>query len=155
MGRYRRNVAALLVNEEDRLLIAERLRYRDAWQFPQGGVDRNETEEEALYRELEEELGLAPAMVKVIEWRSGYRYEFPPEMRRFGRNIGQNQTYFLCRFLGRDHQIRLDNKVPEFRSFRWIKPEEFDLNWLPEFKRDVYRRVLWDFFGVGGERGAL
>jgi len=152
MARYRRNVAALLVNENDELLIAERLRHRNAWQFPQGGVDKNESDEEALYRELEEELGLPPALVKVVGRRSGYRYEFPPGMRRFGSNIGQQQTYFLCRFLGQDHHIRLDNKnnTPEFRKFRWIKPGEFDLNWLPEFKRDVYRRVLADFFGVEG-----
>jgi putative (di)nucleoside polyphosphate hydrolase len=151
---YRPNVAALLVNREGRLLIAERIRHRNAWQFPQGGVDRGEDPDEALVRELGEEIGLRPGLIEVVMRKGGYRYRFPKPMRRFGRNIGQEQTYYLCRFLGTDADINLKTSHPEFRSFKWIAPHEFRLEWLPEFKRAVYRQVMQDFFGVslpGGE----
>lgn len=145
---YRPNVAALLVNQEGRLLIAERIRHRNAWQFPQGGVDPGEEIHEALFRELMEEIGVRPEHIEIVLQKPGYRYRFPRPMRRFGRNIGQEQTYFLCRFLGTDADINLKTEHPEFRSFRWIAPHEFRLEWLPEFKHDVYRRVMQDFFGV-------
>jgi putative (di)nucleoside polyphosphate hydrolase len=145
---FRPNVAALLVNPEGRLLIAERIRHRGAWQFPQGGVDQGENPEETLLRELREEIGVRPELVEIVMRRGGYRYRFPRPMRRFGRNIGQEQTYFLCRFLGTDADINIKTAQPEFRSFRWIAPHEFRLEWLPEFKREVYRNVMRDFFGV-------
>jgi len=145
---YRPNVAALLVNQEGRLLIAERLRHRNAWQFPQGGVDRGEAPQAALFRELAEEIGVAPELVEIVMQRGGYRYRFPRPMRRFGRNIGQEQTYYLCRFLGVDSDINLRTAHPEFRNYRWIAPHEFRLDWLPDFKKDVYRQVMLDFFGV-------
>jgi putative (di)nucleoside polyphosphate hydrolase len=138
----------LLVNPEGRLLIAERIRHRGAWQFPQGGVDQGENPEETLLRELREEIGVRPELVEIVMRRGGYRYRFPRPMRRFGRNIGQEQTYFLCRFLGTDADINIKTAQPEFRSFRWIAPHEFRLEWLPEFKREVYRNVMRDFFGV-------
>jgi len=145
---YRPNVAALLVNAEGRLFIAERIRHRNAWQFPQGGVDSGEGDEEALIRELKEEIGVAAGLVEIVMRRGGYRYRFPDEMRRYGRNVGQEQTYFLCRYLGTDRDINLSTGHPEFRRFRWIAPHEFRLEWLPEFKREVYRKVMRDFFGV-------
>lgn len=148
MELYRPNVAALLVNQEGRLLIAERIRHRNAWQFPQGGVDRGEDPGQALFRELKEEIGVAPELVEIVMSKGGYRYRFPRPMRRFGRNIGQEQTYFLCRFLGTDADINLKTPEPEFRSFKWIAPHEFQLKWLPDFKRDVYLQVMQDFFGV-------
>jgi putative (di)nucleoside polyphosphate hydrolase len=148
-GRYRRNVAGLLVNAEGRVLICERRDYRNSWQFPQGGVDPNETLIEALHRELEEELGLEPHHYQILRQEGGYRYTFPNGAARFRRFIGQEQTYFLCKMLGRDADIRLDTHTPEFVNWKWIEPEEFQLNWLPEFKRPVYEAVLREFFGVG------
>lgn len=145
---YRPNVAALLVNREGRLLIAERIRQRGAWQFPQGGVDEGEDKQAALLREMREEIGVAPSLVEIVMSKPGYRYRFPETMRRYGRNVGQEQTYFLCRFLGVDRDINLRTGKPEFRRFRWIAPHEFQLSWLPPFKREVYRKVMSDFFGV-------
>ncbi|QQL44438.1 RNA pyrophosphohydrolase [Sulfuriroseicoccus oceanibius] len=146
--KYRPNVAALLLNNDDKVLIAERIRHANSWQFPQGGIDRGETPDEALFRELREEIGTPPHLVHVLDRKEGYRYEFPASMRRFGSNIGQEQTYFLCRFLGSDRDINLRTRHPEFRSFQWIDPRDFELEWLPEFKHGVYRAVLKDFFGV-------
>lgn len=103
----------------------------------------------ALERELGEEIGITGRQFEIVMRRGGYRYVFPRPMRRFGDNIGQEQTYFLCRFLGTDGDIRLNyGGQPEFRRYRWIAPHEFQLRWLPAFKRDVYLRVMEDFFGV-------
>jgi putative (di)nucleoside polyphosphate hydrolase len=147
-GLFRPNVAGIVIDGEDRLLICERQDHPESWQFPQGGVDKGETLEEALVREMDEELGLEPGQFDVIKQRGGYRYQFPEGQRRFRRYVGQEQTYFLCRLLVPDTCFQLDKHKPEFVRWRWIRPEEFDLRWLPAFKRHVYRAVLRDFFGV-------
>lgn len=150
--RYRPNVAALMVNPDGALLICERANIPCAWQFPQGGVDAGESPEEALHREVREEIGLNPAHYDVIDRRSGYRYLYPPDVRgrklRKHGNHGQEQTYFLCRVHPEAPPVNVDQKPREFRAFRWIPPGEFDLDWLPPFKRDVYRQVMRDFFSV-------
>ena len=91
---------------------------------------------------------MLPESYHVVEERGGYRYRFPVRHRRRGRYVGQQQIYFRCNFHGPDSLINLETKHPEFRSFRWIDPKDFDLRWLPDFKRQVYHQVLRDFFGV-------
>lgn len=145
---YRPNVAAILQRPDGRILIAERLNVEGAWQFPQGGVDQGETLDVALFRELEEEIGVTAALVRVKQQRSGYRYPFPKGRLKYGVYGGQEQTYYLCDYLGTDADIRLDAHHQEFRQVKWIKPEEFDLNWVPRFKKAVYRAVFADFFGI-------
>jgi putative (di)nucleoside polyphosphate hydrolase len=152
MVRYRPNVAALIVNSTGSLLICERKTTPGAWQFPQGGVDVSESLLEALFREVREEVGLEAAHYDVIEQRDGYRYLYPEHVRgkkllKHG-NHGQKQTYFLCQLKGNAPQVNVRQKSPEFRAYRWILPEEFDLDWLPDFKREVYQAVLRDFFHV-------
>ena len=152
MASYRPNVALLLLDEQERLLICERLKVGGAWQFPQGGIDEGESAKEALFREVEEEIGLPPLSYEVIDFRDGYRYVFPPEIQskkgKRARFIGQEQTYFLCRLKGGAPPVDVNQNPQEFRSYRWIEPSRFDLNWLPAFKRPVYQDVLRDFFGV-------
>jgi putative (di)nucleoside polyphosphate hydrolase len=150
-GRFRPNVAALLVDSKGRLLICERRDFKDSWQFPQGGLDPGESPAQALQRELREELGLEPHHYRVLRQESGYRYHFPENSKAFRRFIGQEQTYFLCKMLGTDADINLHTHKPEFVSWRWIQPEDFDFAWLPPFKHPVYRKVLHDFFNVGEE----
>ena len=150
---YRPNVALLLLNAQDELLICERLQREGAWQFPQGGMDEGESPLEALHREVEEEIGLPPPSYEVLESRDGYRYLFPPEIRQRNRSKkakfdGQEQTYFLCRLKEGAPPINVDQIPREFSSHTWVKPTLFDLAWLPAFKRSVYREVLRDFFGV-------
>jgi putative (di)nucleoside polyphosphate hydrolase len=152
MVRYRPNVAALVVNTEGNLLICERWTIPGAWQFPQGGVDGGETLEQALFREVREEVGLEPKHYEVIERRDGYRYLYPTgargkKLRKHGSH-GQEQSYFLCHLKPNAPRINVKQKQPEFRAYRWIPPIEFDLDWLPAFKRDVYREVMRDFFRV-------
>ena len=144
---FRPNVGIIVHNDAGRVLWARRIG-QDAWQFPQGGVDPGEEPLEALRREVREEVGLRKRHFEVIESRGGYRYLFPNGHVRWKVYRGQEQTYFRCRFLGEDSDIRLETDHPEFMAYRWIRPECFELKWLPKFKRGVYRQVLADFFGV-------
>lgn len=152
MVRYRPNVAALMVNAEGALLICERATVVGAWQFPQGGVDAGESLEEGLFREVREEIGLLPEHYEVLDHKDGYRYLYPAETRerkiRKHGNHGQEQTYFLCRLHANAPEVNVNQRPREFRAYRWILPEEFDLDWLPPFKRDVYRKVMRDFFSI-------
>lgn len=152
MVRFRPNVAALMVRPENLLLICERWTIPGAWQFPQGGVDVGESLEGALHREVQEEVGLLPKHYDVVSRRDGYRYLYPTEAR--GKKVrkhgfhGQVQTYFLCHLRPEAPEVNVNQRPREFSSYRWIHPEEFDLEWLPAFKRDVYRQVMKDFFGI-------
>jgi putative (di)nucleoside polyphosphate hydrolase len=152
MVRFRPNVAALIMKPEGQLLICERFTVPGAWQFPQGGVDDGETVEKALFREVREEIGLGPSHYEILERREGYRYLYPEDVRakklRKHGNHGQEQTYFLCRLNSGAPPINVHQKGREFRAYRWIDPSEFDLDWLPPFKRQVYRDVMRDFFGL-------
>ena len=149
MAKYRSNVALLLLNRKGKLLICERVGGNGAWQFPQGGVDAGEELSEALAREVKEEIGLPRKSYKVLEQASGYSYLYSSKVKKNGKNYdGQTQTYFLCRLKKGAPEIDLDQKSPEFVDYKWIKPEDFKLKWLPEFKRRVYRAVLLDYFDV-------
>lgn len=152
MVRFRPNVAALMTNEYGHLLICERSTIPGAWQFPQGGVDLGEDIEQALYREVCEEIGLKRNHYEVIDRKDGYRYLYPSDVRakkvKKHGNHGQDQTYFLCKIKPDAPDINVHQSPQEFCSYRWIDPTEFDLDWLPSFKHDVYRAVMKDFFNI-------
>lgn len=152
MVRYRSNVAALMIDANGNLLICERSNLPGAWQFPQGGVDPGEQIEQALYREIREEIGLSKEHYEILRRKDGYRYLYPEDVRskkiqKHG-NHGQEQTYFLCKLRPNAPDIDVNQSPREFRSYRWIQPNEFDLDWLPPFKHEVYRAVMKDFFHV-------
>ena len=151
MQQYRPNVAALMVNEQGQVLICERFRVPGAWQFPQGGADEGEELDKALLREVEEEVGFLPEHYVVEKSQGGYRYDYPSWVRKPAHKnhfAGQEQTYYLCRMKPGAPPVNLMQEPREFSQFRWIYPEEFSLSWLPEFKRETYRAVMKDFFGV-------
>jgi len=143
---YRPNVAAIIERSTGEIFIAERIGVKGAWQFPQGGVDSGEDLEAAFYREIEEEIGVRAELIEVIETRTGYRYAFPKGRLKYGIYGGQEQTYYRCRFLGKDEDIRLDAHHQEFSRWRWIHPAMFQLAWVPKFKREVYRQIFHDFY---------
>ncbi|MEO8350164.1 MAG: RNA pyrophosphohydrolase [Chthoniobacteraceae bacterium] len=144
---YRPNVAAIMRNGRGEILVCERLNVPGAWQFPQGGIDANETPEEALRRELWEEIAIDPHHFRVLEKRGPYRYVFGEGRTKKGWH-GKEQIYFLCDFLGTDANINVHTEHPEFQAFRWLAPADFRIEWLPEMKCEVYRAVFLDFFGV-------
>jgi putative (di)nucleoside polyphosphate hydrolase len=142
---YRPNVGIVILNEHNQVLWAKRVA-EDAWQFPQGGINKGESLEEAMYRELMEEVGLAPNQVKILgKTKDWLRYEVPKQwVRRDGasRYKGQKQIWFLLKFVGKDSDVLLTNSdKPEFDSWRW---DDF---WSPlkqviDFKREVYKKAL-------------
>jgi putative (di)nucleoside polyphosphate hydrolase len=142
---FRPNVGIILSNSAGQVLWARRAGH-DAWQFPQGGISENESPEEAMYRELWEEVGLERDHVKIISSTRGWlRYRLP---RRFIRHdnsplcIGQKQKWFLLQMLSDDASVVL-NKThpPEFDGWRWVS-YWYPLNQVVSFKREVYRKAL-------------
>ena len=143
---FRPNVGIVLSNDRGQVLWARRVGGRDAWQFPQGGIDEDETVEDALYRELFEEIGLAPETVQILARTSGWlRYRLPRKLRRYNSSPGfkgQKQKWFLLRMLAEDNLVRVNStSEPEFDGWRWVS-YWYPLGQVVDFKRDVYRRAL-------------
>lgn len=142
---YRPNVGIILCNAKDEVFWGKRIR-EHAWQFPQGGIKKGETPEQAMYRELYEEVGLRPHHVRILgRTKNWLRYDVPSHwVRREWRNHykGQKQIWFLLRLIGRDCDVSLRaSGHPEFDAWRW------HAYWVPldsviEFKREVYRLAL-------------
>lgn len=142
---YRPNVGIILSNDRGRLLWARRIG-QDAWQFPQGGIRCEETPEEALYRELNEELGLLPEHVEVMGNTRGWlRYRLPSRLIRHHDKpvcIGQKQVWYLLRLAADDSDVCLNlSERPEFDHWRWVSYWYPVRNVVP-FKRRVYTRAL-------------
>ena len=148
---YRRNVGVMVLNADGHVWVGQRKdNYKDAWQMPQGGIDKGEDARAAALRELEEETGITPDLVDVVAETDGWLpYELPhdliPKLWK-GRYRGQEQKYFLLRYRGTDAQINIDTEEPEFSSWRWMPPADLPGAIVP-FKRDVYVRVLAEFEG--------
>lgn len=142
---YRPNVGIILTNQRNEVFWGKRIR-EHSWQFPQGGIKRGESPEQAMFRELHEEIGLKPEHVRILgRTRDWLRYDVPKQwVRREWRGTyrGQKQIWFLLRLTGRDSDVSLRaTEKPEFDAWRWSS------YWIPigtviEFKRDVYERAL-------------
>lgn len=145
---FRLNVGMVIVDAQGRVFWGRRMGKRDAWQFPQGGMMRGETPEEALYRELEEEVGLLHHDVELLASTQGWlSYRLPRRfLRRRRRNqrqcIGQRQKWFLLQLTGPDEKINLTHSgKPEFQDWRWVH-YWYPLNKVVHFKREVYQQAL-------------
>jgi putative (di)nucleoside polyphosphate hydrolase len=142
---YRPNVGIILMRSDGSVFWARRVN-RDGWQFPQGGMNTDETPIEAMYRELYEETGLSSHHVEVLGATPGWlRYRLPRRSIRTNSKpicIGQKQVWFLLKFNADDTELRLDlTDSPEFDSWRWVN------FWYPgenvvHFKREVYVQAL-------------
>ena len=142
---YRANVAALIWNGKDAFLAGERTDIPGAWQVPQGGIEPNESEEEALLRELREELGLSALRI-LARSSSRYCYDFPPELvsqRDITRRYrGQCQRFFLVVLPTPVLPDPADGDG-EFRAFAWRTSEQL-LNAAAPFKRQALKAALDD-----------
>ena len=141
---YRKGVGIFLLNKNKQVWVGKRLDVKnDFWQMPQGGIDSGESEKEAMMRELLEEIGTNN--IKIIgtskEWLS---YNIPKELVRKiwkGRYLGQSQKWFACRFVGKENEINLNTRNPEFTDWKWIKPQLLMKSVIP-FKRELYKKIL-------------
>ncbi|MFZ5519618.1 MAG: RNA pyrophosphohydrolase [Pseudomonadota bacterium] len=142
---FRPNVGIILLNHRNQVFWGRRIRTH-SWQFPQGGIKHGETPEQAMYRELHEEVGLLPEHVRIVaRTRDWLRYHVPDHFIRRdarGHYKGQKQIWFLLQLTGRDSDMNLRaTNHPEFDAWRWND------YWVPlevviEFKREVYQLAL-------------
>lgn len=142
---FRPNVGIIVANDAGRVLWARRIG-QNGWQFPQGGIDEDETPEQALFRELHEEVGLTETHVEILGCTRGWlRYRLPRRWRRSRSSedfVGQKQKWFLLRLLGCDADVSVDcSAKPEFDHWQWVS-YWYPLSQVIAFKREVYRKAL-------------
>jgi len=142
---YRPNVGIVICNARNEVFWGKRVR-QNSWQFPQGGIKHGESPEQAMFRELTEEVGLMPEHVRILgRTRDWMRYDVPRDWVKRewrGHYRGQKQIWYLLRLVGRECDVSLRaSSHPEFDAWRWSE------YWAPaeavvEFKREVYRLAL-------------
>jgi len=143
---YRANVGMILCNDQQQVLWAKRVYPENAWQFPQGGLNKGESLEEGMYRELNEELGLLPTDVSILaQTKDWLLYDLPAQLIRHHQMplcIGQKQHWFLLRLLASDQCICLDaQKDKEFVDWTWVD-YDYPAAHVVSFKRKVYEEAL-------------
>ena len=136
-------VGAIVLNSENKIFVGKRLDNPvDKWQMPQGGVDKGENFTSAMRRELMEETSIKNIKIlkQIDKW---FTYELPKDLLGIiwkGKFRGQKQKWFVVRFTGKDSEINLKTKHPEFIEWKWIKIDELT-NVIVDFKRDVYKKL--------------
>lgn len=144
---YRPCVGIMLVNDANLVFVGQRIdTTAEAWQMPQGGIDEGETPQQAMFREMEEEIGTrrASVMAESADWLT---YDLPDNLKGKlwkGKYHGQTQKWFLARFTGQDSDINLQTAHPEFHQWQWVKPEQLPDLIVP-FKQELYRKILQEF----------
>ena len=146
--KYRKCVGMMILNSNNEILVGRRIDHPSGfWQMPQGGIDENEDPEEAVWREMLEEIGTNNAKIIKIsdQW---IKYEIPEKTLKtlpWGKKyIGQQQKWFAFRFAGQDKEINIGTENPEFSEWKWAKINSIIDNIVP-FKRHVYSKVLEEF----------
>lgn len=145
---FRANVAMVISNGRGQVLLAKRVGQK-AWQFPQGGIDQGESAQQALFRELYEEVGLKSDDVKIVQQcKRWLRYHIPEKMQRKNvtpRCIGQKQRWFFLQLVGDQKKINFNaTGHPEFDAWEWVS-YWYPINQVISFKQNVYRQALAEF----------
>ena len=144
---FRPNVAAIILSskypQKCEIFIASRIDISNAWQFPQGGIDDGESIKEALFRELEEEIGTRDVEI-IAEYPTWVSYEFPPIIaQKMYPYDGQKQKYYLVK-LKKGAKININTETPEFSEYKFVSSKEI-YEHITFFKRTVYKQVLKPF----------
>ncbi len=149
--KYRKCVGMMILNTKNQILVGKRLDNPSGyWQMPQGGIDEHENPEEAVWREMMEEIGTnkASLITSSKEWIS---YDIPTETLKtlpWGNEyVGQIQKWFLFRFIGIDKDIDVGTENPEFSEWQWMNYDEISLNTVP-FKKKVYIEIQREFKSI-------
>ena len=145
--KLRPNVAAIILSskypQKCEIFIASRIDISNAWQFPQGGIDDGESIKEALFRELEEEIGTRDVEI-IAEYPTWVSYEFPPIIaQKMYPYDGQKQKYYLVK-LKKGAKININTETPEFSEYKFVSSKEI-YEHITFFKRTVYKQVLKHF----------
>ncbi|KIE04336.1 RNA pyrophosphohydrolase [Candidatus Jidaibacter acanthamoeba] len=144
---FRYGVGIMLINNENKVFVGQRVKESsEAWQMPQGGIDEGENPDQALMREVLEEIGTDN--IEIIAGSSDwYQYNIPEQFIPLwwgGKYIGQKQKWYLAKFLGNDSEININTEIPEFINWKWVDVEE-----LPElivsFKKKLYQDLVEEF----------
>jgi putative (di)nucleoside polyphosphate hydrolase len=148
---YRPNVGIVICNSHGQVFWARRYG-QHSWQFPQGGIDEGETPEQAMYRELYEEVGLTKKDVRILaSSRHWLRYKLPKRLVRWDSKpvcIGQKQKWFLLSLECDESRVNMQRgSTPEFDGWRWVS-YWYPVRQVVSFKRDVYRRALKEFAAI-------
>ena len=148
---YRKNVGIILCNSQNKLLICKRIG-EESWQFPQGGFEKNENAESAMFRELFEEVGLKKNDISILGITNSWlKYDLPKKYQRKTNNrlcIGQKQKWFLLRLISDDSNISFSNSEhPEFDSWQWVEDDK-PMEIVIDFKRDVYKKALKELMPI-------
>lgn len=148
---FRANIGIILTNQQGKVFWAKRIG-QQSWQFPQGGIHQGEDTRTALFRELEEEVGLRSEHVEIVgSTRNWLRYRLPRRYIRHHRRplcIGQKQKWFMLKLVAPESRVRFDiTAKPEFDNYRWVD-YWFPLQEVVFFKRQVYRRALGELAGL-------
>jgi len=141
--KYRKCVGIVVCNNDKKVLLCERNDIPNQWQFPQGGIEKNETLLEAAYRELREETSIV-SIKKFAVLEGPFRYDFPPLVKAKFKHVGQEVSWVFLEFVGSDDEINLDTDYPEFDDWKWADIDEALVN-IVDFKSDVYKKAV-DFF---------
>ena len=147
---YRQCVGFMIINDKKRVLLGKRCWPKDSpyrFQMPQGGIEDGETPEQALWREIYEEIGLNPTQAEILAETKGWlTYELPPQMRT--SIDGNKQKWYLLHFKGQDSDFVFTNqKHPEFCGIRWVPPKKVPYLVIP-FKKHVYQQVVQEFLPI-------
>lgn len=148
LSNYRHSVAGIILNKDGKVLVCKPKNkinlfpFRSQWQFPQGGIDGNETTREALIRELREEIGTDKFKI-LGKSKKQYVYDWPPAIVAERGFLGQKQDYFLMQFTGSDGDVKLD--CNEFIKWRWVTPKEAQELHKEGLRKDIYPKVLKEF----------
>lgn len=146
---YRRGVGIMLTKNNELIFAGLRNDVKEMWQMPQGGMEKTEDEETAMWRELKEETGLLPENVEILKRSNQYLYyELPEELARRlwgGMYIGQQQRWFLLRLLNDDQKIILPSgRFSEFKEWGWLDKDEL-LTKVVYFKKSLYQQIFEEF----------
>ena len=153
---YRKGVGIVLINNKGQVFVGKRIIDKNnknliakPWQMPQGGVDEGESDEEALSREVEEEIGLKQADFKILKKANQpYRYNLPEDLlQKFwnGKYKGQEQIWFCCLLTSPENKINIKTTHPEFENWKWISPYSIS-SIAVNFKLDMYNKIFAEFF---------
>jgi len=143
---YRNGVGIMIFNDQKKIFVGKRIDNQEAWQMPQGGVDRDEDFETAAKRELFEETGIQSVRIVQIS-KQEFIYDLPNHLLGKiwkGKYKGQKQKWFLMKFLGPDSEINISQKHPEFNEWKWVDLDELPRLIVP-FKKKLYVSIIKEF----------